>query len=287
MGRKFVYYNENDKKTAAWLRELVKAGLIAKGVVDGRGIQEVVPADLRGFTQCHFFAGIGGWSYALRLAGWPDDRPIWTGSCPCQPFSSAGKRKGTQDERHIWPEFRRLIRECKPTIAFGEQVASADGREWLSGVRIDLEALGYEVGAADLCAASVRSPHKRQRLYWAANNNNNARFQGYRRFELEPISERWQGTEGHDFSDSPLADANRNRTIRYPREEIGAGITQWAEPFCRSVLCTDGKNRRIPIEPSFFPMADGIPARVVRLRGYGNAIVPQVAAEFIKAYLEC
>jgi hypothetical protein len=89
-----AYYNEIDPKAAAWLRELIKQGHIADGVVDERSIVDVSPDELRGFTQCHFFAGIGVWSYALRSAGWADDRPVWTGSCPCQPFSSAGRRGG-------------------------------------------------------------------------------------------------------------------------------------------------------------------------------------------------
>jgi DNA (cytosine-5)-methyltransferase 1 len=160
------FYNENDPKAAAWLRELIKAGHIAAGVVDERSIRDVRPGDLTGFCQCHFFAGIGGWSYALRLAGWPDDEPVWTGSCPCQPFSSAGKAQGLCDERHLWPAFRGLIAECHPAIVFGEQVASKDGRAWLAGVRSDLEGDGYAVGAADLCAACVGAPHIRQRLYW-------------------------------------------------------------------------------------------------------------------------
>lgn len=88
-----AYYNEIDPFAANWLRNLSDAGLIAKGVVDERSIVDVTPADLVGFTQCHFFAGIGGWSYALRLAGWPDEREVWTGSCPCQPFSTAGARE--------------------------------------------------------------------------------------------------------------------------------------------------------------------------------------------------
>ena len=98
-----AYYNEIDPFAAQWLRELIKAGHIAPGEVDTRSIENA------GFTQCHFFAGIGTWSYALRCAGWPDDRPVWTGSCPCQPFSAAGKRKGTSDERHLWPTFFHLI----------------------------------------------------------------------------------------------------------------------------------------------------------------------------------
>ena len=166
-----AYYNENDPFAAEWLRNLITRGLIAAGDVDERSIEDVSPNDLRDYTQCHFFAGIGGWSYALRLAGWPDDRPVWTGSCPCQPFSSAGARKGTDDPRHLWPHWRWLIDQCRPPIIFGEQVASKDGRLWLAGVRSDLEALGYAVGAADLCAAGVGAPHIRQRLYWLADAN--------------------------------------------------------------------------------------------------------------------
>ena len=75
-----TYYNENDPKAAAWLRELISRGLIAPGIVDERSILDVRSTDLSGYAQCHFFAGIGGWSYALRLAGWPDDRPVWTGT---------------------------------------------------------------------------------------------------------------------------------------------------------------------------------------------------------------
>ena len=120
-----AYYNEFDRFAAAWLRELIAAGHIPAGDVDERSIADVTPGDLAGYAQCHFFAGIGGWAYAIRLAGWPDDRPVWTGSCPCQPFSAAGKQRGTADERHLWPEFRRLIWATRPPIIFGEQVASA------------------------------------------------------------------------------------------------------------------------------------------------------------------
>ena len=138
-GMNYHYYNENDPYAAQWLRNLMAAGHIPEGCVDTRSIVDVQPEDLAVFTQCHFFAGIGGWPLALRLAGWPVDKPVWTGSCPCQPFSVAGKRKGNSDERHLWPEFLRLIATCNPATVFGEQVASKDGREWLSGVRNDLE----------------------------------------------------------------------------------------------------------------------------------------------------
>jgi len=165
-----AYYNEHDPKSAAWLRELIKQGHIAPGDVDERSIEDVLPSELAGYTQCHFFAGIGVWSYALRQAGWPDDRPVWTGSCPCQPFSAAGKRGGTADERHLWPAFHWLISQRKPDVVFGEQVASKDGLAWLDTVQSDLETAGYAVGAVDLCAAGVGAPHIRQRLYFVAES---------------------------------------------------------------------------------------------------------------------
>jgi site-specific DNA-cytosine methylase len=164
-----AYYNEHDPFAAAWLRELIKEGHIAPGIVDKRDIQDVKPDELRPYTQVHLFAGIGGWSYALRLAGWPDDRPVWTGSCPCQPFSAAGKRQGTSDKRHLWPDMFRLVRECKPDVVFGEQVDAAVRLGWLDGVFTDLEGEGYACGSAVLGAHSVGAPHIRQRLWWVAD----------------------------------------------------------------------------------------------------------------------
>lgn len=172
-----AYYNEHDPKAAAALRELILAGLIAPGDVDERSIEDVLPSELVGYTQCHFFAGIGIWSHAFRQAGWPDDRPVWTGSCPCQPFSAAGQRAGLADERHLWPAFHWLISQCRPDVVFGEQVASKDGLAWLDIVQADLEAAGYAVGALDLCAAGFGAPHIRQRLFFVAD----AQGQGIKR----------------------------------------------------------------------------------------------------------
>lgn len=180
-----AYYNDVDPSSAAWLRELIRRGLIADGEVDARSILDVAPDDLRGFTQCHFFAGIGGWSYALRLAGWPDDEPVWTGSPPCQPFSSAGRQKGKDDERHLAPHFVGLVRACRPPVLFGEQVASAavfgpapKGTRpgfagtppwaWLDDLSDRLEAARYAVGANDIPAAGVGAPHIRQRTFFGA-----------------------------------------------------------------------------------------------------------------------
>jgi DNA (cytosine-5)-methyltransferase 1 len=162
-----AFYNEWERYPAAWIRNLIAAGHVADGIVDERSIVELRAADLAA-TQCHLFAGVAGWSYALRLAGWPDDRPVWTASCPCQPFSTAGKGRGTDDERHLWPVVFELVRERRPPILFGEQVASPAGRAWLDAVSADLESAGYAVGAANLCAAGVGAPHIRQRLYFVA-----------------------------------------------------------------------------------------------------------------------
>lgn len=167
-----AYYNEIDAFAAAWLRNLIAAGHIASGDVDERSIIDVSPDDLKGYTQCHFFAGIGVWSYALRLSRWPDDRPVWTGSCPCQPFSAAGKGKGFDDERHLWPAWFYLINQCRPSVVFGEQVASKDGLSWLDLVHADLEGADYAIAPFDLCAAGVGAPHIRQRLYFVGELEN-------------------------------------------------------------------------------------------------------------------
>jgi DNA (cytosine-5)-methyltransferase 1 len=161
-------YNEIDPFAAQWLRNLIDAGHLPRGTVSEHSIATLSPETVRNHVQAHFFAGIGVWSYALRQAGWPDDQPVWTGSCPCQPFSKAGRQKGFDDPRHLWPEWFRLIKECRPQVILGEQVASPDGLKWLDLVFADLERAGYACGAADLCAAGVGAPHIRQRLYFVA-----------------------------------------------------------------------------------------------------------------------
>lgn len=166
-----AYYNEIDPFAAQWLRNLIAGGHIAPGEVDERSIEDVIPDDLRGFTQCHFFAGIGVWSHSLRLAGWPDDKPVWTGSCPCQPFSAAGKGDGFADERHLWPHFFHLISERRPQHVFGEQVASGNANTWFDLVQADLEGMGYAFGIVPFAAAGIGAPHIRERAYWVANSN--------------------------------------------------------------------------------------------------------------------
>jgi DNA (cytosine-5)-methyltransferase 1 len=171
-----VYYNEIDPYAAQWLRNLIDAKLIAPGHVDTRSIVDVRPADLAGFEQCHFFAGLGGWSGALRLAGVSDTEPLWTGSCPCQPFSLAGKQKGFDDARHLWPVWRELIAERRPAKVYGEQVASA--AQWLGLVRGDLETLGYAVGCIPIEAASSGADHLRDRFWFVGNDTRERRREG-------------------------------------------------------------------------------------------------------------
>jgi len=384
------YYNEIDPNAAAWLRELIAKGLIAPGDVDTRSIEDVCPDDLRGYAQCHFFAGIGVWSYALRLAGWPDDRPVWTGSCPCQPFSAAGKGGGFADERHLWPAFHHLIDVCRPDIVLGEQVASKDGLAWFDLVSADLEGSGYASGALDTCAAGFGAPHIRQRLWWVGArvelaardgrierwsesdrrspasgcgsselvgvgqaDTDHARLEG-RRVQSERAGERAAGsgsvaggvadadgrdasaerqqrrgqhgrepqdrgamleTGGGAWADEPARlatdptpathpDATHPDRLAHddgdgtqqtlPGLHLGRPVTDggavrtgptngfWAAPDW--LQCRDGRWRAV--EPGTFPLAHGSPARVGRLRGYGNAIVAPAAQGFIEAVME-
>lgn len=241
-----VYYNEIDSYCAEWLRNLMREKLIPEGDVDERSIADVDPADLLGFTTCHFFAGLGGWAYALRLAGWPDDRPVWTGSCPCQPFSAAGKRKGFADERHLWPFFCNLIRERRPAIVFGEQVASAS--QWLRLVRSDLETLEYAVGTMPIQAASAGAFHPRERFFFVADT------QGEGRCGRQTMAGRRRAESGR------------------PSEDVRA--------FARPLRTGNGATIDVSdvLRPSY-----GIPARVAKLRAIGNAIDSRPAVEFIAA----
>lgn len=317
-----VVLNENDPHAAQWLRDLIAAGHL-QGTVDPRSIVELDPGDCA--PESHFFAGIGGWPLALAMAGWPADEPVWTGSCPCQPFSIAGRRGGAEDERHLWPEWHRLIAECRPSTIFGEQVESSDGRLWLDAVSLDLEALGYAVGASDLCAASIGAPHIRQRLYWVAYSGGTRRGR-----ERNPNggacptsngvgptqSRRRSGVGGVADDDGPGRGVERGSGVlnrewtaqRYDADgccedgrvgdtdgDGGAsqrGVSRGANPIAtRSpwaevewLPCDDGKAR--PTQPGIFPLANGIPGRVGRLRAYGNAISPPLAAAFIRAVMQ-
>ena len=447
------YYNEFDPFAAAWLEELIKAGLIPDGYVDKRSITEVKPEELAGYDQHHWFAGIAGWSRALQLAGWDAAWPVWSGSCPCQPFSAAGKRKGRADDRNLWHIWFELIRVCRPEFIVGEQVESAIGMGWLDRVLDDLEAEGYQTWACVLPACSVGAPHIRSRLWWCARlahsevagvrgeernlreaecGSGNALLQriggggasnrlvqsmrsgagdnagascGQGRESVDSGAEGIRqgngqigasGAEsggssgGLDYSASPRCDSERAGTkaeawdeARMRRPECGCSdsgmvhaqgngrqqgrteserresaercqhggmgdsegrrqegnlsgkvrrerdrgepltyasgsnaTSKWlgdaggerlkrirpegeeeyptesrklsADGFWRDsryIYCRDGKWRRVPLEPALFPLAPRLPGRVGLLRGAGNSICSQVAAEFIKAVM--
>ncbi len=314
-----AYYNENEPYAAAWLRNLISEGLIAEGDVDERSIVDVRPSDLGGYTQCHFFAGIGGWSFALRLAGWPDERIVWTGSCPCQPWSIAGKRRGADDERHLWPVFGRLIEVGRPPVVFGEQVARAP--DWLRLVRGDLVQMGYSVGAIPMEAASANADHFRDRYWFVADRYGDRGQQG--QSTAEAARHRSSAvSDGGDGRVRSLADGNGERPQIQISEPGDAGAERapstgdrgrslvdrpsfgWGEGWtehefrsrgftaavasidgCQYLECPDGKWRRLP-PPGVRWLGTRIPARVAKLRAFGNAVDPRPAAEFIRAYRE-
>ena len=326
-----AYYNEWDAYAAQWLRNLIAAGHLPPGDVDERSITDVEPEELAGYTQHHFFAGIGGWALATRLASVGDTERIVTGSPPCQPFSTAGRGGGYADERHLAPHWLRLVAAIRPDWVFGEQVAAAIRKDdWLDDLLDALEAEGYATGATVLPACSVGAPHIRQRLWvtaWLADSNA-LRWQGQswsrpeekqrvaelcgvggvvnsesagRKAQPEECGQQqgfrqtdaftalgWTGGvadskhQGHRRSNrSPsegLWNAVERRSSDFECESTNAPQTGWNDPDW--LYCRDGKWR--PVESGLKPLAHGIPGRVGRLRAYGNAIVPQVAAEVIK-----
>jgi DNA (cytosine-5)-methyltransferase 1 len=304
-----AYYNENDPYAAQWLRNLIATGFIPDGHVDERSIIHVLPADLIGYRQCHFFSGLGGWPRALRLAGWPDDRRVWTGSCPCQPFSLAGKQQGTDDDRHLWPAWFSLISECHPAIIFGEQVAAAVGKGWLDEVFDDLEGEGYACGAAILPACGVGAPHKRDRLWFVANSNKSRGRQEREQRSGEQLwacgnpqeSDSWRSTLA-DSNIDPWQQRRSGDTLegqrRWDADRGGVGPDVCNTHESRLAIWqserSDARSKQPAaigadwwaVEPDVGRVAHGIPARVGKLRALGNAIVPQVAAEFVMAAME-
>jgi DNA (cytosine-5)-methyltransferase 1 len=283
-----AYYNEKDPFAAEWLRKLIAANIIAPGDVDERSIEDVIPMELAKYTQCHFFAGIGVWSYAMRRAGWPDDRHGWSGSCPCQPFSQAGQGAGFADERHLWPAFFHLIEQCRPDIVFGEQVASPDGFAWFDLVQSDMEGTDYAFGALDQCAAGFGAPHIRQRLYWMAYDNSAGLAQQQRNGRIpfgtlvalpregaERINGATSGMEQHvgvgrewRQTSAPGYDNDGAAPERQQNQyggviastpsilERAAGPTNGYWRAADWLRCKDDKWR--PVEPSAFPLAHGV-----------------------------
>jgi len=319
-----AYYNEHDQKAAAWLRQLINNGDITPGEVDERSIIDVKPDDLLGFDRCHFFAGIGTWDYCLNQAGW-GDRPVWTASLPCQPFSAAGKGLGKDVERHLLPHFLELVRECKPHTIIGEQVEAAIRHGWLDDLQASMEAEGYAVGHCVLGAHSVGAPHIRQRLYWLADSNTIGREQqpnersaelfgsaiqqAYQWKQSSYIRSTFSGMGDNTYHDGRSA-SKIERSDGKELQNCQARTYSTIEPKGTStssslswIYCRDNKYR--PVKPGIQPLAHGITkgmvyssdpgapidandtqeARAIRLKGYGNAIQAQTAIAFISAYM--
>ncbi|MET4442790.1 DNA (cytosine-5)-methyltransferase 1 [Bradyrhizobium sp. GM2.2] len=292
MQRSGVYYNEHDEDAAGWLERLIAAGALPAGDVDRRDVQKVRPDDLKGYISAHFFAGIGGWPFALRSVGWRDDRPVWTASLPCQPFSRAGKKQGFADERHLWPVFEKLVAARRPAVLFGEQ--SADATEWVDVVRGRLDSLEYAMGCVPFKAACAGAEHGRPRFYFVADADDEPRRleqQQQLRAPERPWDEsRWR-VEGLAVGNGACIDERRSS------DEGGAGQVATGAASAGDGLAwvrdTHGKVRRGP--PGVRGLADGVsgrvavdgPAgenlisRVAALKGFGNTLDQRAARAFV------
>lgn len=251
MKKSKVLYTDVDEEVVWWLQRLVDNQLLPIGICLVKDIKEIDGDYLKTFSQCHFFAGIGGWALALKYAGVPTEAKVWTGSCPCQPFSNASvKAKGIHDPRHLWPYMKELISYGRPTTFFGEQVASKSGWDWLSAVRADMEGEKYAFGSAQLSAANVGLPHIRKRLYFVA----------------------------HALQ------------FRQGRMELkGQTVPCGFEP-AQSKTDSHCVSTRGAFKPSSLPVlpVDGVSGQVAKLaiHGFGNAIVPELAGTFVRSSFE-
>jgi len=296
-----VYYNDFNRGASRWLRKLVSRGLLPRGTVDSRSILHVKAEELANFRQCHFFAGIGGWPYALNTLLVLDPKlRIWTGSPPCQPFSEIGAGLGKDDPRHLAPHFASLIQKGKPDYVFGEQVACKDvfgpateelehhnsgSAEpewcWYDDLSTRMEDAGYSIAASDLPAACVGAPNIRSRAFFgaartsrlvnAASQRQRASAQVYN--GLSRDSPEWNQNHAQTGGCSLLGNAK-------PR---AADIEQpWRDPHW--LLGPDQAWR--PIEPGTLPVDNGLSKTVELHHGYGNAINPHVAAHFVLSFFK-
>lgn len=249
------YYNENDPYAAEWLRNLIREKLLPFGHVDDRSIVDVQPNDVKGHRHCHFFAGIGGWAYATMLSNWPDDLQLWTGSCPCQPFSLAGKQKGMKDDRHLWPEWFRLIRAINPVVVMGEQVPGAIGKGWIDTIQRDLEKEHYTTEFAVLSSAPITRNHDGSRIYFV----------------------------------SALPTYSKRKTRQVKSQRVGLPRQEWPRSAAdmQAVINSPMQPGECHPQPIIRLDHDGLSPGVVkeRTKCAGNAIVPQVAAEVMLSFL--
>lgn len=265
------------------------------------------------------FSGIGGFALACRMVGgietvafcerepycqrvlakhWPDvpicndihdlkgteygTIELITGGYPCQPFSLAGKRKGAGDDRHLWPEMRRIVETARPSWVLCENVVG-HVTLGLDEVLSDLDSIGYASWAAVIPACAVDAQHRRDRVWIVAYSECPERRENYDGRGCLEQGENGEG-EAAGWSGkcrSILANASNSGDVRR-HGELGAA----EEKNDNRGGEDDGGREWWPVEPDVGRVAHGIPARVDRLRGLGNAIVPQVAAEIIRAMMQ-
>lgn len=226
---------------------------------------------------------------------------IITGGFPCQPYSTAGLRKGKADERHLFPHMLRCIKEVKPRWIVGENVRGLVN--WNEGlvfneVYDDLEREGYEVQSFLIPAASVNAPHQRYRIWFVAHSNLHNDKQQIRNCngEKEGISEKhWQEhNTSREFSGTNISNATNTNTSRIHEQHITTEPNE-SPKFSRSSFERRDFSR-FPSKPAICGGDDGIPReldsitfskwRNQSIKAYGNAIVPQVAFQIFKAINE-
>jgi DNA (cytosine-5)-methyltransferase 1 len=206
---------------------------------------------------------------------------IITGGFPCQPFSVAGKQKGTGDDRHLWPEMFRIIKTFKPKFVIGENVKGLiniqDGVVFET-VCTDLESEGYEVQAFNIPAAGVGAPHRRERI-WILATLGNSELNGSSTTKItRSITETSNDNEERENATREFKGASESRDsqdVANTQEQIElggrSGGTLWPSNW--------------EFEPNVGRVANGIPGRVHRLKGLGNSIIPKIAEEIGKAII--
>ena len=240
------------------------------------------------------------------------DADVVVGGFPCQPFSIAGKGKATQDDRHLWPDMFRVIKETKPTWVIGENVrniVSISEGMVLEQVYLDLESEGYEVQSFIIPAAAVTAPHQRYRTWIVAYSRRTLQSRAELRKENEnEIAKRYANqfersskTSEFDVAYTDHRNHNEKKEIRTRGNAINFSSANLAHTDSkrRCLWKTDrqnaedvGQSPRCKVtgnwnfEPNVGRVANGIPNRVDRLRGLGNAIVPQIAYQIGKAIME-
>lgn len=231
-----------------------------------------------------------------KLSGDDIDADVITGGYPCQPFSVAGKRGGAGDDRHLWPEMYRLIREIRPAWVVGENVAGHVSMG-LDEVLSDLEGIGYATQAFVIPACAVDAPHRRDRCFvvgYADQDGQPDEPVNAEMAELQDVADaEHDGSFANTFNRGACKSKEERRMQQPKRPPNSNGIVADAAPAKRQ---RDRKTRsgrrgftdecRWKPEPSVGRVANGIPRRMDRLRALGNAVVPQQAYPIFKAIMD-